>query len=622
MSWNKPTTYSRVQGKTLEEIKADPELGPVARNVVPLSGLAKGQRKYMQKPAGGILVFGSGTFGTVVGEAFNEGNVATKYFTNTSGELRESIQEIAALNYLQGQPNIVPITGVVGSKPNTTDISFPGAMLGKAVSNLGKQAHLNTWEDIYATCLQVLRGYYTLHSLGIAHRDTKPQNLLRSSLGEVWISDFGASKYLDSRIPPSEDNYPGTFAYASPEGLMNWDGTTFRKTINYFKADSWAVGSVLYELVTGKRFIPGDDKAFDNMEEIIVRKGTPVAADGIVFDIYNGWKKKKTVEAFVLARTGNAIFPQDVDAVRGRVTSRAKFKTAATEAAIDQMADVIAGLMEYNPENRLSIEDALQMPGMPGLPPAIERPLITAQYVDKVDFPAWVTKPVLKSMCENVFKHIGNICTKKSLPFILDRACCYMYAFLTLHKEDPFCVEENQPLIEIGAVTIASMLFESSASGLDLDDFFEEMVDWYVNEFTKAQVRESIKLYMLSPIQFLGRTFYDTVLLSLPSLTRELIETYGLLNFDCYAESLFPINAGKLDILKDEMIQFVTDGRLATNIHLTQLVRNSATATLPATRSNFVNYATPSEGGRRKRIQKSRRVKRRKQNTTLKVRNG
>jgi eukaryotic-like serine/threonine-protein kinase len=92
------------------------------------------------------------------------------------------------------------------------------------------------------------------HQSLVVHRDLKPSNVLVSGGGEVKLLDFGIAKLLD---PAGEDLTPRTRTglrvltpeYAAPEQLRGEPATT--------AADVWALGVILYLLLTGQRPVAG-----------------------------------------------------------------------------------------------------------------------------------------------------------------------------------------------------------------------------------------------------------------------------------------------------------------------------------------------------------------------------
>ncbi|NCC23705.1 MAG: tetratricopeptide repeat protein [Deltaproteobacteria bacterium] len=89
--------------------------------------------------------------------------------------------------------------------------------------------------------------------LNIVHRDVSPQNILLSYEGEVKLADFGIAKALTKSQHTQAGVLKGKLAYMSPEQARG-------ESIDY-RADIYALGIVLWELLTAKRLFVGDNEA-------------------------------------------------------------------------------------------------------------------------------------------------------------------------------------------------------------------------------------------------------------------------------------------------------------------------------------------------------------------------
>ena len=123
-------------------------------------------------------------------------------------------------------------------------------------------------EDALKIALQITEGLEAAHEKGVIHRDLKPANIKITPEGQVKILDFGLAKALEGEAPESSLSQSptltaaatqagvilGTAAYMSPEQAK---GQPVDK-----RADIWAFGVVLYEMVTGRRAFEGSNTAY------------------------------------------------------------------------------------------------------------------------------------------------------------------------------------------------------------------------------------------------------------------------------------------------------------------------------------------------------------------------
>ncbi|GAB3846348.1 protein kinase domain-containing protein [Nesterenkonia populi] len=94
----------------------------------------------------------------------------------------------------------------------------------------------------------VLGGLSAAHRAGLVHRDIKPENVLVSTEGRIKLADFGLARAATHHSGTS--TLMGTVAYIAPE-LLSGEGADER-------ADIYALGILLYEMLTGGQPYTGD----------------------------------------------------------------------------------------------------------------------------------------------------------------------------------------------------------------------------------------------------------------------------------------------------------------------------------------------------------------------------
>jgi serine/threonine-protein kinase len=206
---------------------------------------------------------GGGTFGQVWRahhHVWADQLVAVKIPTDNQ-YLRELQREGVAIHGLV-HPNIVRAMGFdpYADPPYLTMEYVPGTSLRPLIKE--KALSIN---DAVSVMRQVLAGLQYAHTNGVVHRDIKPENILvhqratsdgYASEGVVKVTDFGLGKaratvgpqsivYSASLNSPQAQEIAGTLDYMAPEQRSGAevDG----------RADLYACGVVLYELLTGER---------------------------------------------------------------------------------------------------------------------------------------------------------------------------------------------------------------------------------------------------------------------------------------------------------------------------------------------------------------------------------
>ncbi len=142
---------------------------------------------------------------------------------------------------------------------------------GETFKSRLKHGPLET-QDAIAAARQVAAGLDRAHGFGIVHRDIKPANLMYTRRGEVKILDFGVAKLMGHAGVTRTGSSVGTLAYMSPEQLEGRDDVGPG-------ADLWALGVVLYEMLTGRRPFEGPSQA-ETVAAILAQEPTPVDPAG------------------------------------------------------------------------------------------------------------------------------------------------------------------------------------------------------------------------------------------------------------------------------------------------------------------------------------------------------
>jgi serine/threonine protein kinase len=168
---------------------------------------------------------------------------------------RRFLQEARAASALD-HPNIITIFDIAEAEGRQFLVMqyVPGKTLGDLLREGSGRLPLSRALD-YG--MQIADGLAAAHARGIVHRDLKPDNVVVQENGAVKILDWGLAKLVEpqnlTEAPTRQKERPltepgevvGTPAYMSPEQVqgLNVDA----------RSDVFSFGSILYEMVTGKR---------------------------------------------------------------------------------------------------------------------------------------------------------------------------------------------------------------------------------------------------------------------------------------------------------------------------------------------------------------------------------
>ncbi len=181
---------------------------------------------------------------------------AIKVVNSASPDLRQRLLlEGRSQGSLQ-HPNVLMVTDLV-------DVDGTPGLVLEFVDGPTLAGHLASRrldiEEVDRLARQILAGMRAAHGHGLVHRDLKPSNVLLSMAGDsplAKVADFGLVKALHGNVSsPSRTRTGltmGTPGYMAPEQII--DASTVDA-----RTDVFALGAVLYEMLTGQRAFQGED---------------------------------------------------------------------------------------------------------------------------------------------------------------------------------------------------------------------------------------------------------------------------------------------------------------------------------------------------------------------------
>lgn len=287
-----------------------------------------------------IDAIGSGAYGTVVAAEdlkCKEGRpniVAIKKIERAFEHplfTRRTLRELKILRLLSHE-NVIDLLTIQKPVANERlDIYAVFEIMETDLGSIVKSKQEISLEHIQFFLYQILRGMKYVHSAGILHRDLKPHNLLVNSNCDLKICDFGLAR---AEIPEilkagAMTDYISTRWYRAPELLWGAD--------NYTAAvDMWSIGWIFAELLIRRPFLPGDDT--ENQLELIVN--------------CLGQPEPKFLQTFSEGRIAEIFQEMENQSEEGDFE---EIFANSEPAAVD----LLKKMLKYDPEERISIEDAL-----------------------------------------------------------------------------------------------------------------------------------------------------------------------------------------------------------------------------------------------------------------------
>ena len=245
-------------------------------------------------------------------------------------DAQRRFQEIVCLHTLGDHENIIRLLNILHSENDQVIYLVYNYM----DADLHRVIRANILEDIHKQYItyQIIRGLKYIHSAELIHCDIKPCNILLNSDCNVKITDFFYSRTVatEEELFDDIDEYICAHWYRAPELIL---GGKYSKA-----SDMWNLGCVIGEMLTGRPLLPGSS-LLNQLSLTLNLIGAPSAEDIKAAQV---WKAHHMLQSIPYLRSVNfqECFP------------------SATEDAID----LVRKLLQFNPINRLSVEQAINHP--------------------------------------------------------------------------------------------------------------------------------------------------------------------------------------------------------------------------------------------------------------------
>ena len=247
-------------------------------------------------------------------------------------DAQRTYREIMLLQELNGHENIIRLLNVIKAE-NDKDIYLIFEFME---TDLHTVIRANILEDIHKEYVmyQNLKALKFIHSSDIIHRDLKPSNIFIDSECHIKVGDFGLARSVantkDGSSPVLTD-YVATRWYRAPEILLG--STKYSKAV-----DIWSLGCIFAELLTGKPLFPGTS-TLNQLNKVLEVTGKPNSED---------------IESIQSNLASTML--ESMPAIKTK-SFKSLFPNASPKAL-----DLLQKMLQFNPNKRISVEEALEHP--------------------------------------------------------------------------------------------------------------------------------------------------------------------------------------------------------------------------------------------------------------------
>ncbi|TKS88418.1 Mitogen-activated protein kinase 15 [Collichthys lucidus] len=273
-------------------------------------------------------------------------------------DAQRTFREIMFLQEFGDHPNIVKLLNVIRAQ-NDKDIYLIFEFMDTDLHAVIKKGTL--LKDIHKRYVmyQLLKGVKYLHSGNVIHRDQKPSNVLLDTDCVVKLCDFGLARSLnqiqEDSGNPALTEYVATRWYRAPEILLG--STRYTKGV-----DMWSLGCILGEMLLGKALFPGTS-TINQIEKIMSAIPHPSPEDVLA----------------IKSEYGSSVIQRML--LKPQVPLEDLLQPSVPPDALD----LLRGLLVFNPDKRLTAEEALQHPYVARFHSPAKEPALNYDVVLPVD---------------------------------------------------------------------------------------------------------------------------------------------------------------------------------------------------------------------------------------------
>nr|XP_046272897.1 mitogen-activated protein kinase 15 isoform X2 [Scatophagus argus] len=273
-------------------------------------------------------------------------------------DAQRTFREIMFLQEFGDHPNIIKLLNVIRAQ-NDKDIYLIFEYMDTDLHAVIKKGTL--LKDIHKRYVmyQLLKAIKYLHSGNVIHRDQKPSNVLLDTDCVVKLCDFGLARSLnqiqEDSGNPALTEYVATRWYRAPEILLG--STRYTKGV-----DMWSLGCILGEMLLGKALFPGTS-TINQIEKIMSAIPHPSPEDILA----------------VKSEYGSSVIQRML--LKPQVPLEDLLQPSVPPDALD----LLRGLLVFNPDKRLTAEQALQHPYVARFHSPAKEPALNYDVVLPVD---------------------------------------------------------------------------------------------------------------------------------------------------------------------------------------------------------------------------------------------